>query len=512
MSRSTVLAIFFVIGMVLLTVGVSFNYFFDCFVEKKLQKNLNLLNGTEAYANWLQPPVPVYMSFYFFNVTNYEEFSRGAKPVVQQVGPYAYREIRNKVNIVYSSNNESLSYKEQKFYTFLPTNILNESDVIYTLNIPVLVISKLLEKMFPEIILKLIGFILNGEKLIEKRTVFELLWGFNMSLADDINRKLAELHLPPIRFPTFGIYVNNNSNGSMHNEYNISTGAYDISQVGRINSWRGNSHLSSWSGDACNMINGTDGSFWHPLISESDTLYLFSPDLCRSMYMLYNSTTTIYQLNSMKYTVPETVLRDPRYEEANRCFCLPEYPHCLKAGVLDVSLCNDGAPVIVSLPHFLYGDAEYTDAVVGMKPNLALHQSYVHVEPMSGFVLEAHKRLQINFMLQKYTTFKSSWVIKEPIIFPLMWAEESASINERSALRLYSLLNGPRLIGRGLIFMCIVVGGLFVLVTIVVAAVIMSRKFYKCIPESYDDMVGVWMYVRLCSSVFFTSAKNLSNK
>ena len=42
---------------------------------------------TEA---WLDPPIKPELKIYFFNMTNVEEFKRGAKPRLVEVGPYIY--------------------------------------------------------------------------------------------------------------------------------------------------------------------------------------------------------------------------------------------------------------------------------------------------------------------------------------------------------------------------------------------------------------------------------------
>lgn len=50
-----------------------------------------LVEGSRVFESWKTPPPPVFMEFFFFNVTNVEEFLKGAKPELKQIGPYTYR-------------------------------------------------------------------------------------------------------------------------------------------------------------------------------------------------------------------------------------------------------------------------------------------------------------------------------------------------------------------------------------------------------------------------------------
>lgn len=42
-----------------------------------------------------------------------------------------------------------------------------------------------------------------------------------------------------------------------------------------------NREMSWWSSNQSNMINGTDGAVFHPLINRNELLYIFAADLCR---------------------------------------------------------------------------------------------------------------------------------------------------------------------------------------------------------------------------------------
>lgn len=48
-------------------------------------------NGSEAFEAWENPPAPIYMQFYFFNLTNPLEVLDGERPAVVEIGPYTYR-------------------------------------------------------------------------------------------------------------------------------------------------------------------------------------------------------------------------------------------------------------------------------------------------------------------------------------------------------------------------------------------------------------------------------------
>ncbi len=56
-----------------------------------------------------------------------------------------------------------------------------------------------------------------------------------------------------------------------------------------------------------------------------------------------------------------------------------------------------GLPIILSNPHFLFGDEKFLTDVDGISPpSLDLHNTLVYLEPLTGLELKANQRLQFN--------------------------------------------------------------------------------------------------------------------
>ncbi|MPC85925.1 Sensory neuron membrane protein 1 [Portunus trituberculatus] len=52
---------------------------------------MEVVEGSYSYQLWHNTPVPIFLRFYIYNLTNSKDFSAGAKAVLQEVGPYVYR-------------------------------------------------------------------------------------------------------------------------------------------------------------------------------------------------------------------------------------------------------------------------------------------------------------------------------------------------------------------------------------------------------------------------------------
>ncbi|KAM6318030.1 scavenger receptor class B member 1-like [Podargus strigoides] len=105
-------AAFALLGFCLLLVGPHI-------IKDQVVKNVRIDPSSISFSMWKDIPVPFYMSIYFFEVLNPKEVLRGAKPALNQRGPYVYREFRYKTNITFHDNG-TVSFLEYRKLFFQP--------------------------------------------------------------------------------------------------------------------------------------------------------------------------------------------------------------------------------------------------------------------------------------------------------------------------------------------------------------------------------------------------------
>ncbi|XP_029024819.1 lysosome membrane protein 2c [Betta splendens] len=418
-----------VISLLLLISGIALVLakVFQHFLQSEVKKEVVLKNGTESFEAWEDPPAPIYMQFYFFNLTNPLEVLDGERPAVVEIGPYTYREYRPMDQVNFQDNGTKVAAVNTKTYIF-QRNMSHgpESDLIRTVNIPaVTVMERFKDHSF---IARLISDYMRGtgEGLFTTHTVGELLWGYE----DGLLKALKVLN--PDLDDVFGLFYK--SNASNDGEYVFFTGQQDYMDFARVDTWNSQSSLTWWTTDECNMINGTNGASFHPIIKKDETLYIFSSDLCRSLYAQYEGDVTVKGIPGYRFVPPSKVFANATVNPANEGFCVPA-GNCLGSGVLNVSTCKQGAPIIMSSPHFYQADEKFVQDVFGMKPNKEKHETSIDINPFTGIVLRAAKRLQVNVYVEKIPTFSQTGDVRT-VVLPVVYLNESALIDDASAKKL----------------------------------------------------------------------------
>ncbi|XP_047426322.1 lysosome membrane protein 2c [Mugil cephalus] len=421
----------FSILMLILGISLVLSSVFPHLLQSMVEKEVVLKNGTDTFAAWENPPAHIYMQFYFFNLTNPAEVLLGDRPAVVEIGPYTYREYRPMEQVDFQDNGTKVAAVNTKTYIFVRNMSRGpESDLIRTVNIPaVTIMEKFKDSLYlSNIISSLMKYL--DENLFTTRTVGELLWGYEDRLLADFKKFQHDLD------DVFGLFYK--SNASNDGEYVFFTGQQNYKDFARVDTWNGGSSLSWWTSDECNMINGTNGAFFHPVITKSETLYMFSSDLCRSLYALYDKEVTVKGVPGYRFVPPSKVFANVSVNPDNAGFCVPA-GNCQGSGVLNVSPCKQGAPIIMSSPHFYEADEKFAQDVFGMKPDKEQHQTTIDIHPLTGIVLQAAKRLQINVYLEQMPRFSQTGNVRT-VVLPVVYLNESALIDDASAKKLQMIV------------------------------------------------------------------------
>ncbi|AWP15161.1 putative lysosome membrane protein 2-like [Scophthalmus maximus] len=446
-----------VFSMLFLIAGISLvlSNVFPRLVQSMVKREVVLENGTEAFEAWENPPAPIYMQFYFFNLTNPLEVLDGDRPAVVEIGPYTYREYRPMEQVSFNDNGTKVTAVNTKTYIFQRDMSRGpESDLIRTVNIPALTVMEQFKDSSLEANLISSYMRAADEGLFTTRTVGELLWGYEDALLKALKTFKPDLD------DVFGLFYK--TNASNDGEYLFFTGQQNYKDFARVDTWNGQSSLDWWTSDECNMINGTNGASFHPVITKSEALYMFTSDLCRSLYALYEKDVTVKGLAGYRFVPPSEVFANMTVNPANAGFCVPA-GNCLGSGLLNVSPCKQGAPIIMSSPHFYQADEKYVKDVFGMAPKKELHETTIDINPLTGIILQAAKRLQVNVYVEKIPTFSQTGNVRT-VVLPVVYLNESVIIDDVSVVKLRTIaveqnvvVNIPfMLIGLG-----IILGGVF---------------------------------------------------
>ncbi|CDQ64590.1 unnamed protein product [Oncorhynchus mykiss] len=142
--------------------------------------------------------------------------------------------------------------------------------------------------------------------------------------------------------------------------------------------------------------------------------------------------------------------------------------------VFSLKLCflSIGAPIVVSFPHFYQADDKYINAVDGLHPNKEEHETYLDLNPTTGVPIRACKRAQLNIILNRVQGFPKTKHLNE-IIFPIMFVNETATIDDDSAAQMRTLLLIVTLVSN---FPLLIVGMGAILLIVLVVLVCRSRQ------------------------------------
>lgn len=489
MSRQLNLKKFFFLGTGFLIIGFIAYYALPPVISKFIDLQIALTPGSKSYPLWKDLPVPIYQKFYFFNVTNAQDIEQfGAKPRLEEIGPFTYRSDWTKREIVTDEKLKTIKFKHYKQWHFEPDmSIADQNLHLVTLNAPLAITLTLIQSASSAVRI-LVTFSLDGlsDGFFTERSVKQLLFDGYPDLLTTFGPLLNAEMLS--QGGQFG-YMNAR-NDSLDGEYEINSGSGDISKLNTIRRFNGRTSLPFWHHHShCNSLDGaTTGEMFPPIRDNHTSLKLFQPDLCRVWRLNYDSQLdgpSGLKLN--RYVASRDVFRNSTDLSENSCFfkaprsqashdhspmatnripdpsrqsagtsrpARPARPHESNRvsagnannarhqnrvrhewpnGVFTLAPCKFNAPIFVSMPHFLDADPHFRAHVDGLEPRRDRHEFYVDVEPRTGSPIDLAARVQLNVAISKPPGLIRFRHIPE-IMFPVFWQELSVNLTSKPVI------------------------------------------------------------------------------
>nr|XP_027215929.1 protein croquemort-like [Penaeus vannamei] len=424
---------------------------YDAIFDSVLQSQMQVTEGSRAYEIWRLTPVPLFLRLYFFNLTNPDEFEKGAKPIVQQVGPYCYREYHEKQNLTFHRNH-TVTFFQQRWWHWDQEMSGNNTrdDVITIVNAVPISAAWSVRSLKPALSSLNAMFNLLGEQLIVRATAGEIIFdGFQMQ--ENMVAENGSLHnmtdllpIPPglTDYDRFGWFYGRNLSLTYDGEFNMKTGEDNLDELGKIDLWNRRRETDFFDAP-CNRVSGSAGEMWPPNL-KPDFVDFYSPDLCMTMKLFYKEDARDPNgLPGYRFWGTNLTFANDSTVPGNQCYCVKGT--CAPMGLLNAESCRMGSPAFISFPHFLHADPFLLAQVEGLAPDEGRHAFLMDVIPELGTPMYVAARMQINMRVIPYKGGilggKIDILSEVPDVYlPMLWFEEIAEMPKDMAAELKALL------------------------------------------------------------------------
>jgi len=395
--------------------GLFWLFIFPVVFKEILQSKLIIKEGTPAYDAWKKPTIPTKLKVYFFSVQNPSEVEAGAKPKLEEVGPFVYNEQVERINEVFHPNG-TVSYETKKLWYFLDSESLSLDTTISTIDIPTLAAGEFARgHWFQELTMS--GMMSTRLSLFTTKTARSLLFeGYTDTLLTFGSMFAADNGIPKDKF---GWFYKRNGTSWSDGRVSMATGEQNFSQLGDIIDFNGSNRTRYPS--HCGQLRGSAAGFLSPDIDRQYIDY-FSTDICRPIRFQREAELDIHGVDSIRYNLnPMHTFGNAETNPDNSCFH-PNLPY----GLHNSTGCKGGDTTLktfVSLPHFLGADRFYQDQFEpgSVKPDPSLHSSSISLQRSTSIPTEVLMRLQIILQLRPNTNIGTFFNDLPNIFLPVFW-------------------------------------------------------------------------------------------
>lgn len=192
-------------GIFLMSFTSFYTFWYTDTISDYVLSQLKLQNGSRSFNWWLHPPVDVEYKIYIFNYTNVKEFEAGtaSKLRVQELGPYIYREMKDRVNVVMHEN-DTISFQEKRSYEWVGGR--TDNDIVVVPNVPMMFVTAFVRDLiFPfrfgaNTVLSTLQ-----ERAFINQTAGGFLWGYDNRLFNMM--KPFMIFIGDVSYDKFGMLV-----------------------------------------------------------------------------------------------------------------------------------------------------------------------------------------------------------------------------------------------------------------------------------------------------------------
>lgn len=302
--------------------SIAIHFCLPILISHVIRNQLSLSPGSGSFNDWRLNSV--IDRIYLYNITNFEELfsdkvkqqhhsslpnSQRVTPKLQQIGPFTFRQDREKINIRFDSNNETVLYDQKKLWTFLPelSAVKSLEDLnstwIYHINVPLA--GTTLNAEYADFIEPIVSE--NDLKLFLKHSANTLLFEGYYDLLMEQAKSAGQIDVD-----RFGWM--HNQNNSITSGIRIFTGPSNstLDKLGSIDQYHNASHFDHWhnngteSKDTSNVLCNefrfsSAGEFFPPpkrsIISYHNQLYVDSDNHDDNQQLNTKQTVEKSQIN-----------------------------------------------------------------------------------------------------------------------------------------------------------------------------------------------------------------------
>ncbi|XP_055609818.1 protein peste-like [Uranotaenia lowii] len=390
-------------GTLLILFGVFFTAFWSDILDVLVRKGKAINPTSEAFAIWRQPPFHLNWEITLFNWTNAHEFlaNRSTKPVFREIGPFAYLEHPSKEDIEFNPSNGTVSYRLRSRYKLDEANCqVSLNSTINSINAVALTAANQ-ARYWGFAAQKAISIALQSyhQGVFVTKQASELLFdGYRepmLKRGKEILSMMGSSIPLEDRFSWFQIF---NDTSETCGYFNMDLGNEDPDHYAMVKNWNYKAHADA-ADEECGKFRGFTGEIFPTRLRKDVPLKIFTAEMCRMVMFEFEREEEVHGLTGYRFVGTGRSIDNGSLYAENQCNHGGEF---MPSGVINATECRYGAPFYVSFPHFYMGDSFYHDQMGGMNPEKERHQFYLIIEPITGLVLKAAVRFQINVLLQPY--------------------------------------------------------------------------------------------------------------